>query len=82
VVDVHPHPEVDAWRRARAALESYAAAAADLGRLVDVDHDPAETSYFEAYWDADAQYLDDQERRRCAQYVRHLRRLRHRRRDA
>lgn len=49
-----------------------------LGRLVEDDHDPAETTYYEAVADPDAQVLDKAQRSYAGQYRRRQRRLRER----
>jgi hypothetical protein len=68
------------WRIDRARWPPLEAEAEALGRHVDVDHDPAEESYWEDMWDSDAQALDNAQRRRSAQYLRRLHRLRSQRR--
>jgi hypothetical protein len=75
-------PTGDLWRHQRARRPPLAQDAEALGRLVDADHDPAETSYYEAAADADAQALDDAQRSHAGQYLRRLRRLYERRRHA
>jgi hypothetical protein len=47
-----------------------------------VDHDPAEVSYYEALADLDAQALDDSQRSYAGQYRRRLRRIEEQRRHA
>ena len=68
----------EVWRVERAGRRPVSQDAEALGRLVDEDHDPAETEYYEALADSDVQALDDAQRSHAGQYLRRLRRLRSR----
>ncbi len=69
------------WRERFAAGQSLDRDRADLGRLVDLDHDEAETAYYEQASDPLALGLDRAQRRKAGQHARQLRRLRNRTRD-
>ncbi|MFV2112859.1 hypothetical protein ACFHW0_11050 [Micromonospora sp. LOL_025] len=70
------------WREGAAKQPPLAQDAQVLGRLIEDDHDPAEVSYYEAFADPDAQALDDAQRSYAGQYLRRVRRLRERDRQA
>ncbi|WP_405095567.1 hypothetical protein [Micromonospora sp. NBC_01412] len=70
------------WREEAAKRRPLAQDAEALGRLIEHDQDPAEVSYYEAFADPDAQALDDAQRSYAGQYLRRLRRLHERDRNA
>jgi hypothetical protein len=70
-----------AWRERFAHGQSLDREREALGRLVDFDHDEAETGYYEHACDPLALMLDRARRRKAGQYRRRLRRIRDRVRD-
>lgn len=68
------------WREQVANRRPLRQAAHELGQLVAHDHDQAETEYYEAAADTDAQALDNAQRSYAGQYRRRLRRLHERNR--
>lgn len=69
------------WRERFAAGQSLDRDREDLGRLVDFDHDEAETEYYEQASDPLALAIDRAQRRNARQHARQLRRLRNSIRD-